>query len=216
MSLRAEIIAAAREMLRLGLVAGTSGNVSGRDGERIADHAERPPLRAHDRGRPGHARGRWSVVAGHREPSSEHRVHVAVYAARPDARAIVHTHSVHATAWSLLGEPLDTGTEELEHAAGGAVRTAAFAPTGSDEIAELCVAALEDRRAALLGAPRRRGARRDAGGALVTCQSVERQAQIAWLLRGSGTSVIALHTSRGVRRGTLHVCSSAFQTEPRS
>ena len=54
------------------------------------------------------------------EPSSERRVHVAIYAARPDVGAIVHTHSVHATAWSFLGEPLDTGTEELEAAAGGA------------------------------------------------------------------------------------------------
>jgi L-fuculose-phosphate aldolase len=35
MSLRAEIVVTAREMLRLGLVTGTSGNVSGRDGDRI-------------------------------------------------------------------------------------------------------------------------------------------------------------------------------------
>ena len=186
MSLRTEIIAAAREMLRLGLVAGTSGNVSGRAGERIEitpsalpyDHMTETDLvtLAPD--------GR--VLAGHREPSSERRVHLAVYAARPDARAIVHTHSVHATAWSLLGEPLDTGTEELEHQAGGAVRTAAFAPTGSDEIAELCVAALEDRRAALLGGHGVVALGATPAAALVTCQSVERQAQISWLLRGSG------------------------------
>ena len=42
---RAEIVAAAREMLRLGLVAGTSGNVSAREGERRAHHAQRPALR---------------------------------------------------------------------------------------------------------------------------------------------------------------------------
>ena len=47
----------------------------------------------------------------------------------------MHTHSVHATAWSYLDEPLDTGTEEIELAAGGAVRTAPYAPTGSDAIA---------------------------------------------------------------------------------
>ena len=186
MSLRAEIIATAREMLRLGLVAGTSGNVSGRAGERIEitpsalsyQHMTETDLVS--------LAADGSVVAGHREPSSEHRVHVAVYAARPDARAIVHTHSVHATAWSLLGEPLDTGTEELEHQAGGAFRTAAFAPTGSDEIAELCVAALEDRRAALLGGHGVVALGATPAAALVTCQSVERQAQISWLLRGNG------------------------------
>jgi L-fuculose-phosphate aldolase len=186
MSLRAEIIATAREMLRLGLVAGTSGNVSGRAGEGIEITPSALPYERMTETDLVSLAADGSVVEGHREPSSEHRVHVAVYAARPDARAIVHTHSVHATAWSLLGEPLDTGTEELEHQAGGAVRTAGFAPTGSDEIAELCVAALEDRRAALLGGHGVVALGATPAAALVTCQSVERQARISWLLRGSG------------------------------
>ena len=129
-----------------------------------------------------------SVVAGHREPSSEHRVHVAVYAARPDAQAIVHTHSVHATAWSLLGEPLDTGTEELEHAGRRAGPDRRLRPhrLGRDRRAvrggargparACCSAATASWRSATTPA-----------AALVTCQSVERQAQIAWLLRGSGS-----------------------------
>jgi ribulose-5-phosphate 4-epimerase/fuculose-1-phosphate aldolase len=78
------------------------------------------------------------VVAGTREPSSERRVHLAVYAARPDARALVHTHSEHATAWSRLGKPLD------------GVLTASFAPSGSDEIATAAVEALGDGEAVLL------------------------------------------------------------------
>ena len=100
---------------------------------------------------------------------------------------VIHTHSVHATAWSLLGEPLDNGTEEMEHQAGGPVRTAAFAPTGSDEIAELCVEALAGRRAVLLGGHGVVALGASPAAALVTCQSVERQAQIAWLLRGRGS-----------------------------
>ena len=184
MSLRAEIVATGREMLRLGLVTGTSGNVSGRDGERIEitpsgrpyDHMSEADLvtLALD--------GR--VLAGHRDPSSERRMHLAVYAARPEAGAIVHTHSVHATAWSLLGEPLDTGTEELEQYAGGAVRSAPFAPSGSEEVAEGCVAALAGRRAMLLGGHGVVAIGDTPSEALVRCQSVERQAQIAWLLRG--------------------------------
>ena len=183
-SLKAEIVATAREMLRLGLVAGTSGNVSARDGNRIEitpsglsydEMTEADLVTLAPDG---------SVMAGKREPSSERRVHLAVYAARPDARAIVHTHSVHATAWSFLGEPLDTGTEELEHAAGGAVRTTPYSPTGSDEIAAGCVAALVDRRAVLLGRHGVVAVGSSPAAALVTCQAVERQAQIAWLLRG--------------------------------
>jgi ribulose-5-phosphate 4-epimerase/fuculose-1-phosphate aldolase len=182
-SLRAELVGTAREMLRLGLVAGTSGNLSARDGDLIEitpsglayeEMTEDDLVTLAPDGR---------VIAGEREPSSEHRVHLAVYAARADARAIVHTHSVHATAWSFLGEMLDTGTEELEHTAGGGVRTAPFAPTGSDEIAARCVAALEGRRAALLERHGVVALGAMPAEALVTCQAVERQAQIAWLLR---------------------------------
>jgi L-fuculose-phosphate aldolase len=187
MSLRAEIVATGREMLRLGLVAGTSGNLSGRDGERIEITPSALPYELMTETDLVTLAADGSVLAGHREPSSEHRVHVVVYAARPDAHAIVHTHSVHATAWSLLGEPLDTGTEELEQRAGGAVRTTAFAPSGSDEVAALCVAALEGRRAALLGGHGVVALGDTPAAALVTCQSVERQAQIAWLLRGRRT-----------------------------
>ena len=173
MSPRAEVVAAAREMLRLGLVAGSSGNVSAREGEHVHITPRALPYPEHGRGRPGHARpstARWSPASG--EPSSERRVHLAVYAARPDAGALVHTHSVHATAWSFLDEPLDTGTEELEQAAGGAVLTAPFAPTGSrrDRARRGGRARRARRRAAR--APRRAGAgrlaragaRRRAGG----------------------------------------------------
>ena len=63
---------------------------------------------------------RGEVVRAGASPSSEWRVHVAIYAARPDVGAIVHTHSVHATAWSCLAEPLDTRIKEYTHALGGA------------------------------------------------------------------------------------------------
>ena len=89
-------------------------------------------------------------ASGERKPSSEWRVHSAIYAARPDVSAIVHTHSVHATAWSCLGEPLDTQVKEFTQVAAGPVRTAADAPPGSDELAANAVVALESRNAALL------------------------------------------------------------------
>jgi L-fuculose-phosphate aldolase len=180
---RAEVLAAAREMLRLGLVAGSSGNVSAREGDRVhitpsalpyADMTEDDLVTLSLEG---------EVLAGTREPSSERRVHLAVYGARPDAGALVHSHSVHAMAWSFLEKPLDTGTEELELAAGGAVLTAPFAPTGSDEIAAAAVEALAGRRAVLLGRHGVLALAETPARALDVCAVVERQAQLAWLLR---------------------------------
>ena len=183
MSSRADVVAAAQEMLRLGLVVGTAGNVSAREGEVM--HIT-PAALAYDEMTqrdlvtlsPG-----GDVVDGERRPSSEYRVHLAVYAARPDVAAIVHTHSVHATAWSCLGEPLDTGVKEFTQALGGAVQTAADAPPGTDEIARSAVAALGDRNGALLT---RHGVLAVGGSpvrALVVAQVIERHARIAWLLR---------------------------------
>jgi L-fuculose-phosphate aldolase len=164
--LRAAVVDAAREMLRLGLVSGSSGNVSARHGESIlitpagAPYEQMAEDDLVELGLEGAATGGGS-------PSTEWRVHAAIYRARPDIGAIVHTHSVHATAWSFLDEPLETGTEELEAAAGGTVLTAPYAPTGSEEIARHGVV----------------GAGTTASAALATCVVVERQAQVAWLLR---------------------------------
>jgi L-fuculose-phosphate aldolase len=182
-SLRAEVVAAGREMLRLGLVSGTSGNVSAREGERVLITPTRLPYDRMEENDVVALALDGTVLGGGGEPSSEWRVHVEVYAARSDAGALVHSHSVHATAWSFLGEPLDTGTEELDHAAGGAVLTAPFAPTGSGELAAAAVEALAGRRAVLLGRHGVLGLGDSPARALDVCAAVERQAQIAWLLR---------------------------------
>jgi L-fuculose-phosphate aldolase len=154
-------------MLRLGLVSGSSGNVSARVGElmRITPSGlaypdmEGPDLVtiAFD----------GSVVEGEREPSSEWRVHAAVYAARPDARALVHTHSEQATAWSEHGDPL------------GEWLTASFAPSGSDEIAVAAVEALGDRSAVLLERHGVLALGETAAAALAVCVEVERAARAA-------------------------------------
>jgi L-fuculose-phosphate aldolase len=181
--LRAGVVDAAQEMLRLGLVAGTSGNVSARDGESILiTPAAMPYEKMRDEDLVELSPGGEPAEAGGR-PSSEWRVHLAIYGARADAVAIVHTHSVHATAWSFGGEPLDTETEEFEAATGGPVQTAPYAPTGSEEIAAAAVAALGDRRAVLLGRHGVVGVGATPAEALATCVVVERQAQLAWLLR---------------------------------
>jgi L-fuculose-phosphate aldolase len=183
-SLRAEVVVAAREMLRLGLVAGSSGNVSAREGDRIHITPAALPYHEMTEADVVSLDMQGAVVEGEREPSSERRVHLAVYAARPDAGALVHSHSTHATAWSFLDRPLDTETEELELAVGGAVLTAPYAPTGSDEIAVAAVKALGKRGAALLGRHGVLAVGDSPARALDTAVVVERQAQLAWLLRG--------------------------------
>ena len=154
-------------MLQLGLVTGTAGNVSARAGELILITPSALPYEEMTAADLVTLGPDGAVVAGEREPSSEWRVHVAVYAARPDARALVHTHSEHATAWSERGEP---------H---GRWLTAPYFPSGSDEIAIAAVAALGERDAVLLGRHGVLGAGETPARALEVCVAVEEAARRA-------------------------------------
>ena len=127
------LVRAACATVERGLVTGTQGNVSVRDADRILIT---PTALPYD------AMGEEDVVVfgedNKRPPSTEWRVHAAIYAARPDVGAIVHTHSPAATAHAQGDAPL------------GDVRVAEFAETGTAELGDYAVAALEARGAVLL------------------------------------------------------------------
>jgi ribulose-5-phosphate 4-epimerase/fuculose-1-phosphate aldolase len=163
-SLRAEVVAAAREMHTRGLVAGTAGNVSAREGDlvHITPTASPYPEMTEDDVVTLDADG--AVVTGEREPSTERHLHLAVYAARPDAAAIVHTHSGYASAWTFVGEQLASA------AAGGG-------GGGGGE-------AIGGRGAALLARHGVLGVGGTPAAALATCAAVEHEARLAWLERG--------------------------------
>jgi ribulose-5-phosphate 4-epimerase/fuculose-1-phosphate aldolase len=143
--LRRELITAARSILSAGLVRGTQGNLSVRDddGRVVITPAGMPYETLEPRDfvvldLDG------EVIDGRNAPSSERRVHLAIYSARDDVRAIVHTHSPRAVRWSDLGEPLPFGDD------GAALPTAVYALTGTDELATNAVGALGDAPAVLL------------------------------------------------------------------
>lgn len=175
-------------MARSGLTVATTGNASVRDGDAVLISPTSLPYEEMQEGDVVRIDLLGRVLDGPREPSSEWRVHCAVYRSRPDVGAIVHTHSPHAVAWSFLGEQLDTGTEEIEHYAGGPVATAAFSPTGGDALADAVVAALGRRRAVLMARHGAVGCGETLRAALDTCAVVEQQAQVALLLRGALSS----------------------------
>ena len=90
------------------------------------------------------------VVATEPRPSSEWRMHAAIYRARPDVLAIVHTHSPHATALAAAGRGIPP-FHYMIALAGGDVRCMPYATFGTAELAESAVRGLQDRRACLLG-----------------------------------------------------------------
>ncbi|MEV5892216.1 class II aldolase/adducin family protein [Nonomuraea fuscirosea] len=148
MSLREQLCEYGRRAVELGLVIGTSGNLSVRQGDLVA---VTPSGVALDRLTPeicpivdvtGH------LVEGDAQPSSETPMHLAVYETT-DAQAIVHTHSV-------FGTVVATTMTELPPVhynallLGGVVRVAPYATYGTPELAANVRAALEGKRAALM------------------------------------------------------------------
>ena len=141
--MRQAICDVSRRMVADGLVVGTSGNVSVRDGDRVLitptgiDYAAMVPDDvveiAADDGR---------VVRGDRRPTSEVALHLAVQALGADGSAVVHTHSPAATALSLLRDDVPRVHYQLAMF-GGTVRVAGYAPYGSDELAASVRAAME-------------------------------------------------------------------------
>ncbi len=183
------MIATARQMSALRLVSGTLGNVSAR----ILDALLITPTRTrYEDLEPGDlplVGFGGAVHSGAREPSRELALHLGIYRARPDVQAIVHTHSVWATAWSFLALPLEPRLEDLDYEAIGAIRTSEPARAGTAELADRGVAALGGSRSVLLGGHGVVSVGADLCAALTAAELVERQAHVSWLLRSSGTSL---------------------------
>ncbi|NWF95702.1 MAG: class II aldolase/adducin family protein [Candidatus Thorarchaeota archaeon] len=133
-----------------GMVVGSSGNVS----VRVDDHVVITPSSvkydkmAIDDIMVLDTEGR--VLEGAKTPSIETPTHLRIYKRRRDARAVVHTHSVYASALAVLGMPLPPVLDEIVPKIGGEVRVASYAMPGTDELAEAVVDALEGRSGVLM------------------------------------------------------------------
>lgn len=170
-----ELVATARRTVSDGLVVGTSGNVSVRVGDTVLVTPSGVP---YDRLAPDDITGvdlDGRQVLGTLVPTSELPMHLAVYRTT-DARAVVHTHAVHATAVSTLVPELPL-IHYMAAPLGGPVRVAPYATYGSAELAEHMLRALTDRTGCLL---RNHGTM--TYGATLD-QAYDRTAQLEWMCR---------------------------------
>jgi L-fuculose-phosphate aldolase len=126
------------------------------------------------------------IVDGSLLPSSETRLHLAIYKARADVGAIVHTHSVHASALAVAGHGIPAILEEEVAVLGGEVVLAEYARTGTQQLANAVVMALGDREAALLSNHGAVGVGVTLREALDSAILLERAAQIFLLSLSAG------------------------------
>jgi len=178
-----EVWRAAQQMERAGLVSGASGNVSIRlpsEGGRML-LAIKPTQVPYVRLKPEDIvviDSEGEPIEGDLLPSSETPIHVAVYRARPDVRAVIHTHSIHASVCAVAGLEIPPVIDEMVFFIGGGVRVAEYGFPGTEDLAEKVVKALGDRNAALVRNHGVVGVGRTLEKALEVCGLVERVAQI--------------------------------------
>ena len=146
---RVQVAKTALSLLSTGLVINTSGNVSVREGD---DIIITPSGKAYDALDAEdicvlNLDGEW--IAGEHLPSSETPLHLAIYNSDLNVNAIVHTHSVHATAVSTLVNVLPAIHYQMADL-GGPVPVAPYATFGSQELADSVLSVLLGRNAALM------------------------------------------------------------------
>ena len=178
------MVAAAQEMVSLGLVTGASGNVSAR----LAPFDDsRELLAVTPSGKQyGSLTDDDIVVAdfdvepveGDLTPSTETLLHVAIYRARPDVHAVIHTHSVYSSVAAVAGLEIPPVIDEMTITLGGPVKVSKYAFPGTQELADSVCAALGERKAALIRNHGAVGVGCDLREALDVCALVERVAQV--------------------------------------
>ena len=84
------------------------------------------------------------------KPSSEWRFHKDIYLKKPDAKAIVHAHSTHASAVSAHGKDIPAFHYMIALAGGDSIKCAKYATFGTQELSDNIIDALENRKACLM------------------------------------------------------------------
>jgi L-fuculose-phosphate aldolase len=152
-ALREALVAEVRELSRLGLNRGSTGNASlrctrgGESGFLVTATGLGAEQGADDLV--------WMSADGTQRrgrlaPSSEWPFHAAILATRPDLNAVLHTHSPHATAVACLRERLPAFHYMVAIAGGDDVPLVDYHLFGTEALSQAVAAAFATRNAALL------------------------------------------------------------------
>lgn len=147
--LRRKVIETCLAMNALGINQGTSGNVSVRTDEGFlitasgVPYAKMKPEQVVEMDLDGGYRGPYL-------PSSEWRMHLDIFKARPKAQAIVHTHSIYATALACLRRDVPAFHYMIGVTGGSSLRVSDYAEFGTQALSDTMLRALAGRSACLL------------------------------------------------------------------
>lgn len=91
-----------------------------------------------------------NIIKGKKKPSSEYRLHAAIYEKRKDVQAIIHAHPLYATALTIAGLPFIPCLTAEAFLVLGQIPTAPYQAPGSQALAESIVPFLSETNVILL------------------------------------------------------------------
>lgn len=170
-----QVLEGGRLLIESGLVAGTWGNVSIRinqDSMAITPSGgDYHLLEPDDIAIVKLSDGNWT---GQRKPSSEKGLHAAIYQARPEINAVLHTHSMNASTVAAARREVPPILDDLAQIVGPSVRVADYALPSTKKLVRATMKALRGRNAALLANHGAVCLGRDLPEALTCCQVLEK------------------------------------------
>jgi L-ribulose-5-phosphate 4-epimerase len=185
------VLEAARKMAAKGLVVGTAGNIS----LRLPPEGERQLLAITPSSRHYDLLCIDDIqiidfdaqkVEGNLRPSMETPLHIGIYRARKNVNAVIHTHSVFASAVSVSGLDIPPILDDQVAFLGGEIKLARHALSGSREQVANVLAALGDRSAVLLPNHGAVGTGRTMRDAFTACELIEKTARTYLLALSTG------------------------------
>ena len=202
--IRRELLATAQEMLRRGLVEGTSGNISARlpDGNVVMTPSSLAyetmtlddlVVLAPD----------GELVEGRRAPTVEKHLHLACLRRYDDVSAVIHSHALYCTMFAITHQPIPCVIEEFDVFVGGDVPVAGYELTGSIELAEEVASWVGERGAVLMANHGLLTVGKSPADAMKVASLVERTAQIVWGARALGP-LVALPDSTRTRFAPIY------------
>jgi L-fuculose-phosphate aldolase len=166
---------AGKRLLRENLVSGTWGNLSLRmdDENMIITPSGKPYelLSPEDMVRVNYRTLSWD---GESKPSSELKLHAAIYLDRKDANAVIHTHQPNASTVAAARREVPPILDDMAQIIGPSVRVAAYALPNTKKIVRKTLRALNGRNAALMANHGAVCVGRDMEEAFVVCQVLEK------------------------------------------
>ncbi len=183
--LRSALLQTSRRMVELGLNRGTAGNASVRCGEDILITPSALPVAEMSESDLVLLDKTGKVLQG-RKPSSEWRFHCDILNARPEIGAVLHMHSTYATTMACLGKDVPAVHYHIAIAGGDSIRCTPYTIFGEQNLSDLALEALRDRKACLLGNHGMIALGKGLDEALSVAQEVEFLCEVYWRALAAG------------------------------